>query len=199
MNRSMIGALLCATLTLTASCSDDDGTGPAGGDGIRFDTEAASYSASGTPMWDIEGGVLTTEFAVAHADSVGGFSVIGYDPTGVGVGSLFVIQAPREATTFTCSEAGEPCHGRLITGVGDLSTVTWDAFFTISEGSLTIHELGPDRLRAGFSATLVELSANDTIRITNGTIDVPYFDDEVTVGALECLLSLVGLINGTCR
>jgi hypothetical protein len=200
----MIVALAAA---MTTAC-DSDTTGPdPQSEGVSFTVGSiGQHTARGTPH--VAGGdVLNSEFAIARADSVDGFALISFDPTGNDVGNLFVLQAPRSGTpdqdgslTFACG-LGHPCHGRFVVGVKAGNTLTADRWFEISEGTVRLTQVGPDRLKGTFSVTFQALDdqPGGTITVENGTIDVPYSADQVTDGALECLLAIVGVRPGTCR
>jgi hypothetical protein len=155
----------------------------------------------GNPQQDASGTILNSEFAVARPDSVGGFAIISFEPMGTGVGNLFVLQAPRQTGTYECKLFAGPCHGRLIIGVRDGNTTSVERYFHVSEGSLTVTEIGPTRLKGTFRLTLeaTDEEPDNRIEIENGTIDVPYIESQVTDGALQCLLSLVGVGQGSCR
>jgi hypothetical protein len=186
-----------ALMTFAAAC-DSDPVAPGGGpEGIHFrDGAGAEWAAAGTPS--TSGDLLDAPFAVARADPVGGIVLIGFDPQG-DVGDLFVLQAPRTVGTHACAEFGESCHGRFITGVTIESTATFDRFHSVVSGSLTLTQIGPDRMRGSFDLKLVDGSSpGDTLVVNGGVVDVPFVGDEVTNGALGCLLSLVGIGTGSC-
>jgi hypothetical protein len=168
-----------------------------GAEGIHFrDGAGVAWDAAGTPS--AGGDLLDTPFAVARADSVGGIVLIGFDPRG-DVGDLFVLQAPRSAGTFACADGGAPCHGRFITGVTIESTAAFDRYYSVVSGSLMLTQIGPDRMRGTFDLKLADGSSpGDTLVVDAGVVDVPYVSDEVTNGALRCLLSLVGIGTGSC-
>lgn len=163
-------------------------------------SSGGSHSAAGAPATSGDGSILHHEFAVAKADSVGGFAVLSFDPSAndPNQGNLFVLQAPRQTGTIACAEFGAPCHGRYITGVRDGQTIGFDKWFTVTEGRITVTMLGPDRLRGMFSIVL-EAEDGEQIVVQNGTIDVPYSADPVTDGALRCLIGLSGAGSGGCR
>jgi len=206
MTRTTASVLL---VVVGLGCAEGEigGPGEGEGDGVSFRLNGQAYALSGSPARD-PGQLLNASFAVARADSVGGFAVIGYERTGDNVGNLIVLQAPREVKTFTCSPGSLPCHqvaaewhGRYITGVQSLSTATALRYFHLASGTLTVTQVGPGRLRATFSAVFhaTDGKPNDTLTVENGSIDVPYVSDQVTDGSLQCLLSLVGVIAGKCR
>lgn len=192
--------LLLSTAMGAAGCESTSAP-PDSNPGISFTAEGGTrYAASGIPQG---GGPLSSEFAVAQPDSVGGFSVVSLEVTQSGSkGNLFVLQArPRGTGTFQCTEDGHTgCHGRYIVGVHGGTTATYDRWFTLVQGVLTITQLGPDRVRGTFTGTF---EANDdqpggSFDVQDGEIDVPYVDNEVTSGAVGCLLSLVGIGQGSC-
>jgi hypothetical protein len=207
MVRARAAALGAALLAAVVACGDGEiSAGPDGAD-LSFQLDGRSYALSGTPASD-PGQLLDAPFAVARADSVGGFAVIGYHRTGDDVGNLIVLQAAREVKTFTCTDETTPCdvggaewHGRYITGVQNLSTASALRYFHLTSGTLTVTQIGPDRLRGTFSAVFraADGGPDGTLTVENGNIDVPYVTDEVTDGSLQCLLSLVGVIAGECH
>lgn len=204
MFRSRSSTLAAATTALFAAACQGDSTGPGPGPdpGVHFTGGSATYAATGSPAVQADGSVLNQQFAVARPDSVGGFAVISFDPTGDDVGNLFVLQAPRSTGTVACGFlGGEPCRGSYIVGVRNGSTATAERRFYITAGSVTVTQVGPDRLRGTFSVTFEAQDGlpDPSFTVEDGTIDVPWVDDEVTDGALGCLLSLVGIGQGSCR
>lgn len=193
-----------AAVALFAAACDGDSAGPDPGPdaGVRFDGGTAIYAANGTPTVHADGDLLNEEFAVARPDSVDGFAVVSFDPTGSDVGNLFVLQAPRSTGAVACGLfTGEPCRGVYVTGVRPASPQIVDRRFFITGGSVAVTQVGPDRLRATFAVTLEAQDGlpDATLTVDNGTIDVPWVADDVTDGALVCLLSLVGIGDGSCR
>jgi hypothetical protein len=207
MSRARMRVLVAGLLGVGLACAEGEVSGPDEEEGVSFQLDGQSYALSGDPARD-PGQLLNASFAVARADSVGGFAVIGYQRTGDNVGNLIVLQAPREVKTFTCTDNPVPCHqtggewhGRYITGVQSLSTATALRYFHLVSGTLTVTQVGPDRLRATFSGVFRadDGKPNHTLTVENGTIDVPYVSDQATDGSLQCLLSLVGVLAGECR
>ena len=195
-------SIVLAALLIAAAC-DNDTTGPDNvGEGVNFGIGGTgAHSAVGNPHAGPPGTILNTEFAVARPDSVGGFAIISFEPTGTGEGNLFVLQAPRQIGTYECTLDVGPCRGRLFLGVRDGNTTSVERFFHVIAGSLTVTEIGPSRVKGNFRLTLeaTDNKPDDRIVIENGTVDVPYIDSQVTDGALQCLLSLVGVGQGNCR
>jgi hypothetical protein len=198
----MRSRIIVLVVLVTAGCGSD-ATGPGESRaGIDFGIDGVgAHTAVGNPQPDASGTILNSEFAVARPDSVGGFAIISFEPTGTGVGNLFVLQAPRQTGTYECTLFAGPCHGRLIIGVRDGNTISVDRYFHVISGSLTVTEIGPARLKGTFRLTLEanDDEPDDRIEIENGTIHVPFIESQVTDGALQCLLSLVGIGQGTCR
>ena len=190
-------------LLLTAACDDASSTGPVdSGAGVLFTSGSIAYGASGNPSVGGDGSILNDEFAVARADSVGGFAVISYDPTSTDqkTGNLFVLQAPRSTGTMQCGDnfGQQPCHGRYIVGITDGATTSFQKWYDIKQGSITVTAIGPDRLKASFSVVL-GTQTGESIIVENGTIDVPYTAAALTDGALRCLIGLTGGESGNCR
>lgn len=190
-------ATFAVLLSLSGCERDAAGPGPDSTAGVRFDDGDAIHAAHGSPH---AGGILDLEFAVARADSVGGFVLVSYDRTQGEAGNLFVLQAPRATRSFECALHAGPCHGRYIIGVRDGSTVTADRWFHVTDGTLEVTQIGPDRLRGSFRLTLDAMDGKPDAIITaeNGTFDVPWIAGQVTDGALACLLLLVGMGDGPC-
>jgi hypothetical protein len=200
MNRRLM--LLAFTIISAAVCeSTSEPPGTQLDPGVAFTANGGSrYSASGTPQSQVP---LSGEFAVGQPDSVGGFAIVSLEVTQTGShGNLFVMQAnPRQTGTFECGEPGQSaCHGRYIVGVRDGATSNYDRWFTLVEGTLTITQFGPDRVKGTFTGTFEanDNQPNPSFNVQDGAIDVPYVNDEVTSGAVGCLLSLIGVGNGSC-
>jgi hypothetical protein len=198
MRRIQMTALLVATPLMALACSDSPTDPHTPTAGVSFDVGGSAHSMAGEPRPNADGSILHDEFAVARADSVGGFAVISFDPADDESGNLFVLQAPRQTGTYSCA-THDPCHGRYLTGVRNLDTVSADRHFEVTAGSFTVTQIGPDRLTGSFQLTLTASDeSGETLVIEEGTVDVPYSASEVTDGSLACLLSLVGLGHGTC-
>jgi hypothetical protein len=201
-SRSFTCTAAAAALFAAACDADSAGPEPRPDAGVHFTGGTAIYAANGSPAVQADGDLLNEEFAVARPDSVGGFAVISFDPTGGDVGNLFVLQAPRSTGSVACGLfTGEPCRGVYVVGVRPGSPQTVDRRFFITAGSVTVTQVGPDRLRGTFAITLEAQDGlpDASLTVENGTIDVPYVGDEVTDGALVCLLSLIGIGDGPCR
>jgi hypothetical protein len=198
--RSIMIASLLAAAPLATACDDGAPTGPDPQTaGVSFDLGGAAHAAAGQPNASADGSILNDEFAVARADSVGGFAVISFEPTADDAGNLFVLQAPRQTGTFACGDV-EACHGRYFTGVRNLDTVSAERHFNVTSGTFTVTQLGPDRVSGSFRLTLTATDGSgETLVVEDGTVDVPYSGSEVTDGSLACLLRLVGVGQGTCR
>jgi hypothetical protein len=199
MRRIHSTALLVATPLMALACGDS----PAGPEtttaGVSFDVDGSARTVAGEPRPNADGSILDDEFAIARADSVAGFAVISFEPTGDDTGNLFVLQAPRQTGTYTCGDT-QPCHGRYFTGVRNLDTVSADRHYSVTEGIFVVTQIGPDRVTGSFQLTLsASDGSGDTLVVDEGTVDVPYSASEVTDGSLACLLSLVGVGQGTCR
>jgi hypothetical protein len=199
--RWLSGPLLWAA-TLGA-CQAGTATDPEGApQGIRFQSSGAvsgAYSAQGNPA-DDPARILSSQFAIAMPDSVGGVVIIGYQPTDAAKGDVFILQAPRQTQTFPCAgvESSGPCHGRMFVGVTGTDLARVERAFFITEGSLTLTQIGPDRLKGFFTATLKSQEGTSTVQVTNGTIDVRYTSAELSNGGILCLISLAGAGQGTC-
>jgi hypothetical protein len=199
--RMMVGVL---TVVFAAGCDDGSTTEPGSETtpGVRLEAGGGiAYSAQGNPS---SSDILGSEFAVARADSVGGFAVVSFAPTSADrtKGNLFVLQARRQTGTMACADhtVDTPCHGRYIMGVRNGESVTFEKYYSIKEGTLTVTTLGPNRLKATFSGVLETAGPNpERITVTNGTIDVPYSAEQVTDGTIKCLVSLTGAASGSCR
>lgn len=193
----VLGAMLIA-----AACGNETAGPDETRTGVDFGIDGVGgHSAVGNPQQHASGTILNNEFAVARPDSVGGFAIISFEPTGQSEGNLFILQAPRETGTYECREFALPCHGRLFLGVRDGNTTSAERFFQVTDGSLTVTQIGPDRVKGMFQLTLEASDGlpDSRIVVENGTIDVPFVDSQVTDGSLQCLLSLVGVGQGTCR
>jgi hypothetical protein len=110
---------------------------------VSFSLEGHSRIMSGTPTADPQQ-FLNASFAAAHADSLSGFAVIGFERTGDGVGNLIVLQAPRKEATFECAAGSVPCsvragtadwHGRYIEGVRSLTTQGAESYLHLVSGA----------------------------------------------------------------
>jgi hypothetical protein len=199
------GALLTAAVVAVAAC---DGSRiadpPATEAGLAFELGGQSHVMSGTPSGDPTQ-ILNATFAAAHADSLDGLAVIGYERTGENEGNLVVLQAPRAAGTYTCPEGPLPCdmrsagaewHGRYIIGVRNLSTTGAQRYYHLVAGTLVVSSIGPDRLRATFTAVLrPQDDPADAITISSGSIDVPYVSSPDAAALLQCL---IGSGGSTC-
>ena len=198
--RHFAGAV-AAMLFVTAACESDRPTAPnEGTDGVTFEIDGVQHSASGTmASGDIET-VLKSEFAVANPDSLEGFAVVSYQP-GPNGGDMFVIQGPRQTGTFECSLHSGPCHGRFIADITFSGESLTGTYYHIATGTLTVTEVGPNRLKATFNAKFARHDGSDegAFTVQNGSIDVPSAPDSVTDGSCSCLLSRIGLGNHACR
>lgn len=190
-------SLLIMTLPFSAAvgCDDDEATGPNGtSSGLEFEYDGArsgSYQSEGMPTIAASGLPDVGSWAIARADSLGGLVIAGFEPTGQTQGDLFILQLhPLGTGEFTpCGvSGGEGCHGRFIVGVDteDLSAV--EAWYEISEGSVTLTEAGPDRVVGSFSATFTEFGGTATLTVTDGVIDVPFSQDPSLANGLRCLI-----------
>jgi hypothetical protein len=198
--------LLTAVVVAVAAC---DGSRiadpPAGEAGLAFELGGQLHVMSGTPSGD-PAQILNATFAVAHADSLDGLAVIGYERTGGNEGNLIVLQAPRAGGTYTCPEGAVPCdmrsagaewHGRYIIGVRNLSTAGAQRYYHLVSGTLTVSSIGPDRLRATFTAVLrSQDDPADAITIGGGSIDVPYVSSPDAAAMLQCLIGAGGSACG---
>jgi hypothetical protein len=190
-------------VALLLAC-DQSTTGPVDQpEGLTFGSSSSSaHSAKGQPAVNNDGSILDSEFAVSRADSVGGFALVSFDPSSddPSHGNLFVLQAPRQTGTMACGDVTDaaPCHGRYIMGIRDGQTITYDKWYAIKEGSLTVTQIGPDRLKGTFDAIL-RTEDGEEITVEDGTIDVPYSASQVTDGALRCLIGLAQGSSENCR
>jgi hypothetical protein len=193
---SAVRLLLAAAILAAAACDGGGIADPPPSDGaLTFQLRGQSYALSGSPSGDPTK-ILDATFAVAHADSLTGFAVIGYQRTGENEGNLIVFQAPREVATFTCSEQGLPCdmrgdgewHGRYIVGVRNLGTAGAQRYYHLVSGTLSVSSVGPDRLRATFTAVFRSDEPAETLTIEAGSIDVPYVSGQDVVPLLQCLI-----------
>lgn len=190
-------AALAGLLSLTTGygCAESEPTGPeedATGVEFSFDGErSGQYQSEGTPTISSEGLPEVGSWAIARADSLGGMVVAGFEPTGTTDGDLFILQLhPIGTGEFTpCGVVGvEGCHGRFVVGVDteDLSGV--QAWYEMSEGSVTLTEAGPDRVRGTFTATFTNQIGHGTLTVEDGVIDVPFSQDISVANGLACLV-----------
>jgi hypothetical protein len=201
--RGPLTACIVAASVLNARCAPTDAPHRRhAGDGIAFEVagHTVAHHASGRPCPDARGSILGDDFAIARPDSLGGVALLSFQPTGPDVGNLLILQAPLRAGTYTCADAAADCVGTYLIGVRNVATVTAARRFRVTAGSLTVRRTQWNRLAATFRLTL---SATDgsgrSIRIENGTIDVPYVTDGRTDAPLACVLSLTGLFPARCR
>jgi hypothetical protein len=187
--RPLLLALAAASL---AAC--DGGGGPVqSGDeeGLRFRYSgriSGEYRSEGTPSLSQAGVPAFGAWAIARPDSVGGLIMVGFQPTTSPQGNLFILQTrPLGTGELACTRHGSDCHGRFIVGVNtqDLSAVP-DDWFEVVQGRVTLDEVSGTRVRGSFALRLVDTSANDTIEVTDGVIDIPFSSDPVLSHGINC-------------
>lgn len=200
VNSAFVATIL--SLTLGMACDESQPAGPEVRDeGLQFNFDgerSGGYESQGTPKVASGGLPEVGSWAIAHADSLEGMVVMGFEPTSDTGGDLFIVQLhPIGTGVFApCDiQLGEGCHGRFIIGVDtqDLSAV--DAWYEISEGTVTLSEAGPDRVRGTFSATFTNQAGKGTLTLNDGVIDVPFSQDVSLSNGLACLIE--NLRSGT--
>jgi hypothetical protein len=156
---------------------------PAVGEGLRF-----SYSTAGAPTLSSSGVPAFGKWSIARPDSVGGLVLTGFQATTEPKGDFFILQLrPSAPGTFTCSRYGqEGCHGRFLVGVNtqDLQA-SYEKRYEVVWGSVTITDI-KNRVRGSFRLRLVDTTQNDTIFVDDGTINVPYSEDQVLSHGINC-------------
>ena len=200
--RGPFTACLVAASALIARCAPTDVHRALPPRGVAFDVggHATAYSASGLPRRDARGSILGAGFAIARPDSFGGVTVLAFQPTGTEVGDLFVLQAPLRPGTYACTDAATECVGSYLVGVRNMETVSRARQFRVTAGSLTVQRTHRNRLAATFRLMLRATDGSGTtIRLENGTVQVPYSAHACTDAPLACVLSLTSLFPGRCR
>jgi len=193
-------AALFALAALLVAC-DEDSTGiePPNGTNFSFSGDLSGiYEAVGTPAVDTAGRPEFGSWAImAEPDSLGGIVIASFRPTGDPRGDLFVLQlASLQTGEFTPCEPNADCHGRIFFGVNVDDFTDYDHYFEILSGSVTITEIGDDRLRGNFefSATDEGGAGSQTITVSDGELDVP-FGSTTESDAVRCMAD--GAAEGT--
>jgi hypothetical protein len=187
--------IIAGVVVALVACDSDRITEPASAGVLQFETAGQAHTMSGMPSSDPQT-LLSAPFAVAQADSLGGFAIIGYEETGADVGNLIVLQAARELGTFECPEAADACdlrgeewHGRYIEGVRGGSTVEADRYFHLVSGTITVTQIEEGRLRATFSGVFLagDEEPDGTLAIEDGSVDLPYVNSAALGALLRCV------------
>jgi len=179
-----------AVATLLAGC-DETGNGPESISGLTFSFSgdlSGSFLATGTP---VPGGDGQPEFGswaiAAEADSLGGLVLAAFRPSEDPKGDLFVLQlTPLGVGTFTPCQPNADCYGRLLFGYDGGS---FDHYFEITSGSVTIAEIASERLRGTFQFVAHDDGGTGAqmISVDNGEFDVPFADTDEG-NAVMCML-----------
>jgi hypothetical protein len=181
-------------LTLIA-CSDDPVEIDEDADGITFTASGLqTFAASGTHD---PNEILARSFALSFADSLDGLFAMGYSRADSAGGDILILQFPRQPGTYSCG-AGQPCHGRLFTGVKlfehDDGVTGWNSekYFEIQSGSVSATEVGPTMLRGTFQVAMEMPYGTEMLEISDGRIHVSYSATPPAPGdshrSIECLL-----------
>ncbi|NIN73375.1 MAG: hypothetical protein GTO46_15910 [Gemmatimonadetes bacterium] len=179
-----------AVATLLAGC-DETGNGPEGISGLAFSFSgdlSGSYLAAGTPVVGGDGQPEFGSWAIAaEADSLGGLVLAAFRPSDDPSGDLFVLQlTPLGVRVFAPCEPNADCHGRVLFGYDGGS---FDHYFEITSGSVTIAEIGEGRVRGTFQFVARDEGGTgaQVITVDDGEFDVP-FADTAEGNAVRCML-----------
>lgn len=193
----LLALLGLLALVAVGACADgvspDDRLELAGVDFGIAGGSLGAHSAGGEPVGS--GSLLSGEFAVAVADSLGGLVLVSFDEENAG---LFILQIGSvEPGEYACSgvEAAPACHGRFFDDVQvSGGMIEMGAHFEIHSGSATITSNEEGRLQGELSVRIdpVGGTAADPIVVTDGVIDVRYLDEELDDARLWCLIGLTG-------
>ena len=194
MRRRYVVVPLALAVALSA-CAE--ATGPNGEEGVRlaFD-DGASHVAAGDPTFGA-GGLEAATFAIAFPDSVGGLVITSFQLTGETTGDLFVLQAGTfaEGEYGPCQVGGE-CHGRILEGI-DPENLQVAAYWEMTGGTLSVDEIGGDRIRGRLTDLAYERSDDRaTLVVESGTFDLPLLSQEEGVAIMQCFLYRV--TGGSC-
>lgn len=185
--------IIAGVIVALVACDSGSFAGPPAPGALQFETAGQTHMMSGLPSSNPQT-LLNSPFAVAHADSLDGLAIVGFEETGADVGNLIVLQAPRHLGTFECQAGegacdirGEAWHGRYIEGVRNGSTVGADRYFHLVSGTITVTETGADRLRATFNGVFRtnDEDSDDTIVIEDGSVDLPYVNNTGVAGLVH--------------
>lgn len=187
---------LAAFALVPLSACDDDALAPVQNPGLEFsyagDRSGSFGSDPGSPATTGEGLPEFGSWSVARPDSLGGLVIAGLSPANEDVADLFILQLDdiREGSFDPCGPgAGGGCHGRLFVGVvlDNLASLTFDEYFEIVDGSVSISEASATRIRGTFEATLENQDGSATITLADGVINVPFSSEVYEGGGIACL------------
>lgn len=183
MKKALIAA--AAALSLAACGGDSTGSDKASGS-LSFSYSGArsgSYSASGK-YEELNGNSFTKrEFAVATTDNSSGtpaIAMLSYNPVSSTRGdlTLFAFTRPNSAGTIAVDDdncVSDDCPlGLFAFNVNpDVSSTTGETYYYLTKGTISVTAISSSNVSGTFQGKAVDLDSGDTLRVTNGSFNVP--------------------------